>query len=412
MENKTINFDEYSDIFSVNIDKLVLYDVKNREIKDVVIPKGIRIIGACAFEECSNLESVDMPNSIRTIGESSFSKCYGLKSIIIPNGVKNIGRGAFSDCSNLASITIPKSVKKIGEFAFDYCNELKNIFYNGTIEDWCKIKLDDWSPMVNHSNFYVLDNAGDVENNGKKYRLLTQLKLPNTLTSIGKYQFSGFSLKIIEIPKSIKDIGEDAFSYFSDLESVFYDGTIEDWCSISFNSYDSNPMTFASKLYVLDNSGDIEYNGNKYKLLTELNIPSTITSIGTNQFSGFGLKDIEISASIKSVGVGSFSGCSNLEYAVIPNSVMWIEDYAFSGCSNLKSIVIAENVEFIGGEAFSGCDNLEKVYYAGTSSQWNSIRIEDNNELLTDASIYYYSEIKPTKEGNYWHYVNGKVVEW
>jgi hypothetical protein len=39
--------------------------------------------------------------------------------------------------------------------------------------------------------------------------------------------------------------------------------------------------------------------------------------------------------------------------------------------------------------AFYGCTNLQKVYYAGTESDWAQIVIGDNNECLTNATIYY-----------------------
>ena len=63
--------------------------------------------------------------------------------------------------------------------------------------------------------------------------------------------------------------------------------------------------------------------------------------------------------------------------------------------------------------AFSECSGLEKVYYKGSKAEWSEISIGSNNGKLTTATIYYYSETKPSEEGNYWHYdSNGDVVEW
>ena len=43
---------------------------------------------------------------------------YEIKKVVIENGVTNIGRYAFQDCSNLASVNIPNSVTSIGKESF------------------------------------------------------------------------------------------------------------------------------------------------------------------------------------------------------------------------------------------------------------------------------------------------------
>jgi hypothetical protein len=100
---------------------------------------------------------------------------------------------------------------------------------------------------------------------------------------------------------------------------------------------------------------------------------------------------------------------------IIPDSVITIRASAFSGCSSLEKIIIGKGVTFIAQQAFGNCSNLQKVYYRGTESEWNSIDITDisnGNDYLKNATRYYYSETKPTTEGNYWHYVDGEIFEW
>ncbi len=55
----------------------------------------------------------------------------------------------------------------------------------------------------------------------------------------------------------------------------------------------------------------------------------------------------------------------------------------------------------IGDWAFNGCSKLT-VFYKGTIEEWKKISI--NNYLNLDEILYYYSENKPTDDGNYWHY--------
>ena len=52
---------------------------------------------------------------------------------------------------------------------------------------------------------------------------------------------------------------------------------------------------------------------------------------------------------------------------------------------------------------FEACNELQRVYYKGTKSDWSKIYVGPDNTKLTDATRYY-SETKPTDQGNYWHY--------
>lgn len=52
------------------------------------------------------------------IGSYAFFDCSDLKTVVIPSTVTIIGDGAFMLCESLESIVIPESVKEIGEYAF------------------------------------------------------------------------------------------------------------------------------------------------------------------------------------------------------------------------------------------------------------------------------------------------------
>jgi len=130
-----------------------------------------------------------------------------------------------------------------------------------------------------------------------------------------------------------------------------------------------------------------------------------------------------------------FSECTSLTSVVIPESVTSIQDGAFSNCTSLTSIIIGDKVEFVGAAAFLNCTSLTSIVisesvisiwdgsffecaslsmvcYAGTAEQWETISIDKNNENLTNATIYYYSEYAPATEGNFWYYVDGVPTVW
>ena len=64
---------------------------------------------------------------------------------------------------------------------------------------------------------------------------------------------------------------------------------------------------------------------------------------------------------MNSISDYAFSGCSNLKSLQIPNSVTFIGSGAFQGC-RLTSITIPASVNYIGEYVFSGCNELVDVY--------------------------------------------------
>ena len=153
--------------------------------------------------------------------------------------------------------------------------------------------------------------------------------------------------------------------------------------------------------------------------LTSVTIPNSVTTIGNSAFYGCSsLTSITIPNSVTTIGEWAFCRCSSLTSITIPNSVTTIGHSVFRLCSGLTSITIPNSVTTIGDYAFYGCNGLKTVYYKGGESEWGNISIGsyDNNNL-TNASRYYYSENEPTLNddgtaysGNYWHYAPDGVT--
>ena len=98
--------------------------------------------------------------------------------------------------------------------------------------------------------------------------------------------------------------------------------------------------------------------------LTSLTIPSSVTLIWHYAFRGCsGLTSLTIPSSVTLIGGSVFSGCSGLTSLTIPSSVTSIGNNAFHGCSGLTSLTIPSSVTSIGSDAFSGCSSLTNLYY-------------------------------------------------
>lgn len=91
----------------------------NNKITSITICEGVKEIGYCAFENCSNLLRVTMPKSLTYIGEGAFKDCSKLEKVEAL-GVNTIEASAFANCENLTSCVF-KSLEEIGEEAFTNC---------------------------------------------------------------------------------------------------------------------------------------------------------------------------------------------------------------------------------------------------------------------------------------------------
>ena len=96
---------------------------------------------------------------------------------------------------------------------------------------------------------------------------------------------------------------------------------------------------------------------------------------------------------------------------VVPAGVTTIGYGAFLG-SSLTEIVFPQSLTTIRGSAFTN-SSLQKVFYSGTQAEWDTVEIYNSeNTELNSATVYFYSETKPTESGNFWHYVDGVATIW
>ena len=78
-------------------------------------------------------------------------------------------------------------------------------------------------------------------------------------------------------------------------------------------------------------------------------------------FRNQNIKSYVIPSSVTSIDDSAFSCCRSLSEIVIPSSVTSIGDWAFVGCSSLSEIVIPSSVTSIGEGAFSSCSFLSDI---------------------------------------------------
>ena len=153
------------------------------------------------------LDNITIADGVTSIGEKAFLNCSSLASVTIPDSVTSIGEEAFSGCWSLTSITIPDSVTEIGGNAFQG-TAIANTYVNvSNLAKYCE-------KNISHSlrgSIHILIDGKEV----------TDLVIPDSVTSIGNYAFYGCSsLASVTIPDSVTSIGKWAFRECSSLASV------------------------------------------------------------------------------------------------------------------------------------------------------------------------------------------------
>ena len=287
-------------------------------VKEVTLPKTLKVLGDRTFVSCYNLETVVFEDGIGLdkLREWTFNGCEALKNIVLPEGLQEIGEDCFL-VSGLEFIHIPSTVTNIGYGAFGHCLSMK------------KIEVDNGS-----KNYKIIDNVlFKLNDNGEPAILHTypaglegEYKVPDEVTEIAESAFyAANKLTNISFGQNLQKIGRYAFRYISSLTSL-------------------------------------EFNAN-------------LQEIGEYAFEECGsLTDVKLNENLVTLKTGAFSFCWKLKNINIPDKLQTIEPYCFTYCEDLESIHIAKGVVSIGMRAFSGDTNLTEITFAkdGALSRLNN----------------------------------------
>ena len=333
-----------------------------------------------------NLTSLDLGGVvIDGIHSDALADMTKLEILVLPDSITYIEDAAFDECRNLTSITIGSNLERVEYCAFEDLENLKEVHISD-IAAWCKISFErDFytNPLYYTDNLYL---------NGE---LVTKLIIPEGVTDIGDYAFSGCDfLADVTIPNSVVSIGISAFcgSSLPVEESLQYAGTY------LIGAVDKNLSTYTIKegtKFIGNNAFSDCYS------LASITIPESVTSIEQYAFADCSsLTSVTIPDSVTSIGKSAFSDCTSLTSITIPNSVTSIGEWAFSDCSSLARIDVGSGVATMGRNAFYWCNNLKEVHIVDIAS-WCQISYptslsEDSytaNPLYVAKHLYYNGEL-------------------
>lgn len=375
----------------------------NSSLREVDLFDSVTTIGARAFANCAQLETLTLPDSLTTIGEGALDGLTGLKKLVIKCDPALIPTGAFANMPNLSEVTVESGaipahmfegsgvtaltlgagVTEIGEKAFAgtalNAAELTNVtaigagaFEGSALE---RVRLSA-SASVGERAFantklkqLVIPTVGSfplsaVEGTSAELRLPTdatddQLAAWNETLKRPWYDpmlREGETSKFVKMPFEPTPAENFEFNPETGLISA-YIGTdvdvvvpreIDGVTVVGFANYNA----FDSCQDYTDSS--VETNRTEWVHLRTLVLPETIKELpGMMLAYCQQLETFVCYAPLESTGGNQFMLCRSLNNVIFVNGVREIDNYAFDSAGPLGNLYFGEHLVKIGQQAFN-----------------------------------------------------------
>ena len=375
----------------------------NSSLREVDLFDSVTTIGARAFANCAQLETLTLPDSLTTIGEGALDGLTGLKKLVIKCDPALIPAGAFANMPNLSEVTVESGaipahmfegsgvtaltlgagVTEIGEKAFAgtalNAAELTNVtaigagaFEGSALE---RVRLSA-SASVGERAFantklkqLIIPTVGSfplsaVEGTSAELRLPTdatddQLAAWNETLKRPWYDpmlREGETSKFVKMPFEPTPAENFEFNPETGLISA-YIGTdvdvvvpreIDGVTVVGFANYNA----FHSCQDYTDSS--VETNRTEWVHLRTLVLPETIKELPDMMLAYCQqLETFVCYAPLESTGGNQFMLCRSLNNVIFVNGVREIGNYAFDSAGPLGNLYFGEHLVKIGQQAFN-----------------------------------------------------------
>ena len=184
------------------------------------------------------------------------------------------------------------------------------------------------------------------------------------------------SVKSLEITGEVSYVRESAFDGFIYLESLSFTG---------------NKMTEIQKHAFRD-----------CMVLTSVEFPSTLTTIGVGAFEGcLNLPSVTLPSSLTTINASTFKTCTSLASVTFPSSLTSINDSAFENCTSLETVTLPSSLTTICNSAFAA-SGLKSIVIPASVTYVESNIFYDCNYLtsvtISSSDTEFMPQEKPVLE--------------
>ena len=351
----------------------------NGDDTDVFVPAeidGYSVIKIAdgTFKDNDRINSVALALSVTEIGDEAFYDADNLVCIVTTESLTSIGVSAFYGCDTMNSLILYDNVNYIGTDAFGACPALRV---------WC----NDGS----YAHGYVVDNAipytvmtdnavpetyteGEVTYylyNGQAFVIgcnadVTEVTVPAEVKGYPVTEIHGAfknvtTLTTVTLPEGLKKIADEAFMGCSSLAQVNIPETVTYIGSYAFSSIGE------ADIYIPDSVTIIDAYAFRYAKITSVRISNSVTEIEYATFQECRkLKSVDMGNSVTYVGYYAFQRCDAMTELILSPALEQIDNYAFNSCHSLESVVLPEGLKHLMYYSFGYCKGLKSVVIPGT----------------------------------------------
>lgn len=314
----------------VTITRYRWLDEERVQIPETIEGEPVTKIAAHAFPYCY-ADEIILPQTVTQIGEGAFEGCAYLKTMELPQNLIAVGAGAFSDCEALEAVEIPETVESVGAGAFAGTPFLKNM-PNG--------------PVILGTGILCAYQGECPET----------LVLPEGIERVADGALAGEeNLRNLTLPKTLLNIGKQAFKNCTNLSQITCDGALE---SIGAEAFAGTEWGEREGFAVL---GGVLYGYRGGEAI--LTVPDGVRMIHNEAFRGQkNLASVTLPKTVEKIGAGAFADCETLQAADLGGAVQVIGASAFENCPLLKYVNFGYALKTIGAGAFLDCPALAQAH--------------------------------------------------
>lgn len=283
----------------------------SRYVNGSYVTYKVTAIADRAFQNCwpFTISGFNLPETLKTIGNRAFADITDeFDSFSLPSSLEYVGDYAFMCCKTYGGeLYIPASLKHIGKDAFVDCG-------------FSTIKVSPDNPVYDSREDCncLIESSTNTLLLGSSYS-----KIPEGITALADHAFLGSNISYVELPMSLKSIGEYAFGY-------------EEWGG---NWYDILPHENGH-----GSGGEIPMSPKK------------------RVWSGYGLKTIIIPENVEVISMGAFKYCSLDTVTSMINTPFPINYNVFNSTTKSEGVLLVPSASvslYNSTGGWSGFANIE-----------------------------------------------------
>lgn len=246
------------------------------------------------------------------------------------------------------------AIWQINGWQWDLTDGVLRVYGSGAMDDYSSESAQPWYADASTITSIVIEDGITAVGAYAFSKLsnVVSVDIADSVTTIKTYAFYWCrSLKTIALGAGVTKIYTMAFSTTDALESVYYRGSLYDWCMITFDNSTSNPCIshyVSTTLYLnsvaLEGELRIGFDDGITKIkqytfwrvanISSITLSDTITEIGNSAFYDTTATEFVSGAGLKRIEKSAFCD-GNLERVTIGEGVTYINTLAFLNNVNL-----------------------------------------------------------------------------